>query len=149
MDWISPEVLLGIYGTLVAPLLVAVGRRVSALWAKRGRRGKLIRYLAGLPPELKAVLAVHHVQRAHTVGGDPSDPAVMQLANLGLLRKGVGRGSYDAVNAYLVLRTDVFDSLGRLLAEDPGFAQIVADIEADWMALMHEHQQQNDVRQGQ
>ena len=126
---VSPELLLAIYGTIVAPLLIALGNRISARLGERRERHRLIRYLAGLPNELKAVLVPYYVDGAHTLGGNPSDPAVAQLRHMGLIAVGVGRGTYDVVNAWLALRQDVFEVLDLLALKDQYFME---SIQAAW-----------------
>lgn len=134
-----PELLLAIYGTLVAPLVIVAGRRIDAWLKRRARRRELIRYLAGLPLDLKAVLAEYHAEGTHTRPGNPVEQAVMQLSDLGLLRRGTSSGAYAAVSSYLVLRADVFAVLDGLAHADPGFRSLsmkllrdhIADAEAD------------------
>ncbi len=132
----SPELVLAIYGTLVAPLLVFAGNALHAWWRGRGERRRLLAYLAGLPDELQAVLALYHVEGTHTLGGNPSDPAVAQLRHMGLISTGTGRGTYDAVNAYLMLRADVAEALPALRRRSPRFRALVDGEIAAQLAAM-------------
>ncbi len=121
----SPELLLAIYGTLVAPVLIFFGNRINAAWVARAARRRLVDNLAGLPYELKVPLVPYYVQGAHTLPGNPAEPAIDQLRHMGLVIIGRGRGSYDAVDAYVMLRADVLPALARLKRKDSAFAELV------------------------
>lgn len=124
----SPELILAIYGTLIAPLLVALGTGLNSWWRGRGERARLVAYLAGLPDELQVVLAHYYVEGAHTLGGNPSDVAVAQLRHMGLVKLGSGRGGYDAVDSYLMLRADVAEALPALRRKSKRFRALTDEL---------------------
>jgi len=85
-------------------------------------------YLSGLPTESKSVLVEFVINEKHTLRGDPNSPPVRVLIQHGVLTKGPGGGTYDAVDSYLSVSNKFWTVRHRWLASDAEAMQIQVEI---------------------
>ncbi len=94
----------------------------AGLFAARrqmGRRRKVvIRDLAGLPVECKAILIFFHDQRSHTIRTDPGSPPMRVLMQRGIASRGPGGGTYDAVDSYVSIHPDIWEVMDDWVRSD-------------------------------
>ncbi|NMG31276.1 super-infection exclusion protein B [Aromatoleum evansii] len=88
-------------------------------WRSAKRRKKnIITLLSGLPPESKAVLIDFYEQGTHTRRTDPGDPAVRVLVSSGFLLPGPGGGTYDAIDSYLTIKSNIWEVMDDWVVMD-------------------------------
>jgi hypothetical protein len=101
--------------------IVAIGSWLAGRWAlrhsQRERRKRIVRHLHGLPNECKAVLLEFHEKGAHTLRGDPYAPPMRVLISQGVVTHGPGGGTYDAIDCYLTVKSEVWDVMDRWVRE--------------------------------
>ncbi len=117
-----------IYSTIAAPFFAWFWSWLAGRRRERNRIRSLVGRLRGLPQDLKAVLVQFQMQGAHTVAGNPSAPAIRQLRAMRIISVGEGRGSYDAVDAYLSIAGDVWDVFDKWAKVDPDVSRLTAEL---------------------
>lgn len=110
---------------MIAPILGWISGRIAASRNTKRTKKTLIRYLAGLPPEMKSKLINFHNHRTHTLRGDPGSPAMQWLVQHRLVSVGTGGGTYDAIDCYLSIRPDIWEVMDDWVSIE--LAAIVAE----------------------
>lgn len=119
------EVLRWIGLLVLAPLFGWFGWKLAARRSAKERRRRLFVYFNGLPDKAKAALIEFYEHRAHTLRGDPEDPAIRLLVRAGIVVIGPGGGTYDAVDRYLIIPIDIWEVVNEwaglyvILGENP------------------------------
>ena len=103
--------------------------RVLGGWLRRRRlaredRERRIRFLIGLPEQLKAVVVEFHAKGAHTLRREPFDADVQQLTRMRVLTRGAGAGGYDAADSWMTLDTGLWSVLEEAIARDAALAAL-------------------------
>lgn len=107
-----------LYVAIIAPVLGWLGGWFQS-WNRQRRKAKtIVSHLSGLPPEAKSVLIDFNFQGAHTLRGNPGDPATRLLVKQGILSVGPGGGTYDAVDSYLTVRLDIWEAVDDWIKTD-------------------------------
>lgn len=115
---IGIDLLQWLYVVIIAPVLGWLGGWFQSWSGKRRKTKALVAYLAGFPPEAKAKLVEFYYHRAHTLRGNPMDPVVRLLVRRQVLSVGPGGGTYDAVDSYLTIRSDVWEVMNNWMVDD-------------------------------
>lgn len=103
---------------IVAPVLGWIAGLGGGRLAAKRRKKARIAHLRGYPPEIKTELIQFYVQGTHTVRGDPGSPAMLVLREQGVVKAGPGGGTYDAIDRYLTIRSDLWEVMDDWVASD-------------------------------
>jgi hypothetical protein len=112
---------------VVAPVLGWFGGLFAARRQLKRRKKAIIRELSGLPIECKAILANFHDQRAHTLRTDPGSPPMLVLMQRGIAKRGPGGGTYEAVDCYVSIRSDIWEAMDDWIVSDLDIITIRAE----------------------
>lgn len=118
MPNLSPDILQWLYVTILAPVLGWFGGRWGTWRKERKERGVLIKWLKGLPVEAKNLLVEYHLEGTHTLRVGPLEPIVMLLEKHGVLVRGPGGGTYDAVDSYMTIPPRFWDVIAEWVKSD-------------------------------
>jgi len=108
-------------GKWIGGAIVVAGGWIAGRWtlrrSRRERRNRIIKHLHGLPDECKAVLLEFYKQGVRTLRGAPHDPPMRVLISQGIVNRGPGGGTYDAVDSYLSIKPEVWDVMDSWVEE--------------------------------
>lgn len=116
-----------LYVAIVAPLLGWVGGWFRSWFLERRKANEVIAHLCGLPLEAKAELVQFNFHGSHTLRCDPMSPPVRLLIDQGVLRRGPGGGSYDAVDSYLTVRADIWKVMDTWVRRDKSIIPVLEE----------------------
>jgi hypothetical protein len=103
---------------IVAPVLGWFGGVFASRRQLKLRRKVIIRDLAGLPIECKAILIQFHDQRTHTLRADPYSPPMCVLVDRGIMIRGPSGGTYDAIDKYMSIHPNIWEVMDDWSATD-------------------------------
>ncbi|HDZ01490.1 MAG TPA: hypothetical protein ENH52_08515 [Nitrospirae bacterium] len=103
------EKLKWLFVAIVLPLFAWLVKRIVATHNRKRRKETIIKHLCGLPSESKAILIDFYNKGTHTIRGDPYAPPIEVLVSQGIITRGPGGGSYNAVNRYLTIRPHIWE----------------------------------------
>ena len=111
----------------IVDLIKLAWTRIAARRQMKRRKKAIIRDLTGLPIECKAILINFHDQHTHTLRTDPSSAPMRVLIQRGIARRGPGGGTYDAVDCYVSIRTDIWEAMDEWAVSDPDIIAIIRE----------------------
>lgn len=140
---LSAETLLAIYNTIVLPVVAGIGAWFGSWRAGRRKEQVTLRFLRGLPPPMKAMLAEFVVDSTHTLTGSVFDAGLAQLVRMGVLAQGESTQPFNNETRFFTLRASVWTLLPKLQRVDADFAAAVAGFQAkpNTQPSRAEHQQ--------
>jgi len=107
-----------LYVAVIAPVFGWLGGVFGAAWKNRRRNKAIVEHLCGLPPECKKVLVEFYENGSHTLRGDPMSPPIRVLINQGIVIRGPGGGTYDAIDRYLSIAPHIWKVMDKWVATD-------------------------------
>ena len=111
-------------GTVIAaPVFGWFGGLFAGRRQMKRRKKAIIRDLAGLPIECKAILIDFHDKHTHTLRTDPGSPPMCLLIQRGIAERGPGGGTYDAIDCYVSILPDVWEVMDDWATFDPGVTE--------------------------
>lgn len=103
---------------IAAPVFGWFAGRFAARGQMKRRKKAVIRDLAGLPIECKAILIDFHDKHTHTLRTYPGSPPMRVLMQRGIASRGPGGGTYDAVDCYVSIHPDIWEVMDDWAATD-------------------------------
>lgn len=94
---------------IVAPVFGWFAGKLGARRQIKRQKKAIIQDLVGLPMECKAILVQFLAQKAHTIRTDPGSPPMCVLIQRGIVDRGPGGGTYDAIDCYMSIRPDFWE----------------------------------------
>ena len=114
-----------LWAAIIAPILGWSGYFIGSAWKRRRRKAAIVNFLCGLPLEAKAVLIDYYADGTHTMRGDPYNPAVSLLVERGVITRGPGGGTYDAIDRYLSIQPHIWDVMDSWVAVDSFVSEVL------------------------
>jgi len=109
---------------MVAPILGWFAGLFAARRQMKRRKKAIIRDLAGLPIECKAILIHLHNQHTHTLRTNPGSPPMRVLMQRGIMERGPGGGTYDAVDCYVSILPNVWEVMDDWVSVEPRIVEV-------------------------
>jgi len=126
MDWLLDHIE-WLIAAIITPIIVWLANYFRSKRKRKREREAIIKNLCGLPPESKTILIDFYHRGTHTMRGDPYAPAVEVLVSHGIMVRGPGGGSYNAVNRYLTIRPHIWEVMDDWASVDGlFFSEILA-----------------------
>lgn len=112
------EIIKWAWTVIAAPVLGWFAGLFAARRQMKRQQKAVIRDLAGLPIECKAMLIHFHDHHTHTLRTDPGSPPMRVLMQRGIASRGPGGGTFDAVNSYVSIHPDIWEVMDDWAASD-------------------------------